>query len=165
VLVLIGLGGNIGNVQRALTDALARLAEVTTVRAVSGLWQSAPIGPDQPEYLNAAALVDSALSPLELLAHCNLFEALAGRDRMSEIRWGPRPLDLDLLLAENLISTGPALVLPHPRLASRRFALLPACELLPNAIHPRHLRSLVDLLAVLDPAAQPCHRVFAPGAW
>lgn len=165
MLVLIGLGGNLGDVQRTFALALTRLAEAVTVRAVSGLWRSAPIGPDQPEYLNAAVLVDSAMPPIELLAHCHLLEARAGRDRATETKWGPRPLDLDLLLAENLISAGPALVLPHPRLDSRRFALLPACELQPAWVHPRRLQSIKELLETLDPTEQPCHRVAAPGTW
>lgn len=159
--LLLGLGGNSGDVPAAFARCAAELARHVPVIAVSGLWRSAPLGPPQPEFFNAALLV-RLTSPLRrLLALCETLEAAAGRDRRREQRWGPRPLDIDLLIAPGLVVDSPDLVLPHARLHVRRFALLPACELAPDWPHPRLQRPLAELLAALDPLAQPCDPVGA----
>lgn len=157
--VLIGLGGNVGDVAAAFARAADALAGRFGNLQRSSLWRTAPQGPAQPEYLNAAVLLDAEVHPLQILVVCRRLEAEAGRERRSEQRWGPRPLDLDLLAAESLVVSSPALTLPHPRLPVRRFALLPACELAPTWVHPRLHRSLAELAAALDPAAQPCERI------
>ena len=156
--LLIGLGGNLGDVAAALAAAADGLARRCRIAGRSSVWQTAPVGPPQPEYLNAALLVDTEVDPLRLLACTQRLEVEAGRDRAAEVRLGPRPLDVDLLVALELVVEGPALTLPHPFLAARRFALLPACELAPAWVHPRLHRTLGELLASLDPAGQRCER-------
>jgi 2-amino-4-hydroxy-6-hydroxymethyldihydropteridine diphosphokinase len=159
--LLLGLGGNLGDVAASFATATAALAREHRLLATSGLWRSTPIGPPQPNYLNAALLLEVCNPLPELFAACQRLEAAAGRDRRHEARWGPRTLDVDLLMTPGLVLESLRLTLPHPRLAERRFALLPACELAPDWIHPRLNRTLRDLLAALDPLAQPCHRLGA----
>ncbi len=138
VSVLLGLGGNLGDPRSAFGDALAALAAEGRVVAVSRLWRTRAVGPEQPDYLNAATLILWPLGPRSLLARCRALEIAAGRDRQHETRWGPRTLDLDLLLADGVICRGPTLELPHPRLHERRFALEPAAEVAPDWIHPKN---------------------------
>jgi len=157
--ILIGLGGNLGDVAGAFGAAAEALAARFAVVARSSLWRSAAVGPPQPEFLNAALLVEAEEEPFSVLALLQTLEAGAGRDRRGESRFGPRTLDLDLLLAPWLVVESPALTLPHPRLAERRFALLPAAELAPGWTHPRRRLTLTELAAALDPREQPCERI------
>jgi 2-amino-4-hydroxy-6-hydroxymethyldihydropteridine diphosphokinase len=133
--IVIGLGGNLGDAAAIIERfdrarfALAALASdrITSAR----LYRSAPIGPDQPWFLNTAlriALPDA--QPAELLATLLEIERLLGRRRAEEARWGPRPIDLDLLVWGSRVIRTPELDVPHPRLAERRFALLPLIDLL-----------------------------------
>lgn len=159
--LVLGFGGNLGAVAASFADAAAALAREHHLLATSGLWRSVPLGPPQPNYLNAALLVDVGIPLRDLLAACQDLETAAGRKRACEVRWGPRALDIDLLMAPGLVVESTLLTLPHPRLAERRFALLPACELVPDWIHPRLHRPLQELLDALDPLAQPCERLGA----
>lgn len=134
--VVLGLGGNTGEPASAFRKALERLACDGRIEAVSRLWRTRPVGPMQPDYLNAAAVFSWPAGPRSLLARCRQLEAAAGRDRSTEARWGPRVLDLDLLLAEALVCRGPTLELPHPCFHERRFALEPAAEVAPEWRHP-----------------------------
>ena len=163
--VVLGLGGNVGDVGTSFATALRGLATGARVEAVSSLWRTAPVGPDQPEFLNAAALVGWPGHPLELLVVALGLEAAAGRDRRCERRWGPRTLDLDLLLAEDIVIESPGLVVPHPRLAERRFALAPAAELVPDWRHPRLHRTVADLAADRVVAGQRCERIGRLEGW
>lgn len=157
--IVLGLGGNLGDVSAAFAVTLAALCgEFGNVRA-SSLWSSAPIGPPQRDFLNAAVLLGIDVHPLRLLAFTRSLEAAAGRDRTSEAHWGPRVLDIDLLLAEDIVIEGPELTLPHPRLHERQFALLPAAELAADWIHPRLQRSLAELATAIAPTTQPCRRL------
>ena len=157
--LVIGLGGNVGDVPRAFAAAAAGLARELRVLARSGLWRSAPLGPEQPDYCNAALLVESEVHPRTVLALTQRLEAAAGRERAHAERWGPRPLDLDLLLAPGLVVESAALTLPHPRLAERRFALAPAAEVAPEWLHPRRHRTLAELADLPALLAQRCERV------
>ena len=157
--LVIGFGGNRGDVAGAFAGAAAGLASELRMLARSGLWRSAPQGPPQDDFTNAALLVETAAHPLALLALCLRLETAAGRDREHETRWGPRPLDLDLLLAPGLVIESTALTLPHPRLAERRFALAPAAEVAPGWLHPRLHRTLAELATVPAILAQRCERV------
>jgi len=161
--VLLGLGGNVGDVSAAFAVATSALREHVGVLRASSTWRSAPIGLPQPDFLNTALLVDTDEHPFRLLSLCHALEAAAGRDRSREARWGPRPLDLDLLLVEGVVVVSRELTLPHPRLHQRRFALLPGAELAADWVHPRLHRSLAELAAALDPFAQPCERLGGPG--
>lgn len=134
--VILGLGGNTGEPETSFRHALDELAHGGRIEAVSRLWRTRPVGPPQPDYLNAAAVVWWPRGPHSLLARCRQLEAAAGRDRSTGERWGPRTLDLDLLLAEDVVCRGPVLELPHPQLHERRFALEPAAELAPGWLHP-----------------------------
>jgi len=165
VRLLIGLGGNQGDVLGAFSRALVGLELRATVLARSSVWRSAPQGPPQPDYLNAAMLVETTDHPLAILAFCQQLEAEMGRARARERRWGPRPLDLDLLIAPGLVIEAPVLVLPHPRLAERRFALAPAAELAPDWLHPRLQRTLAELASAPEIAAQRCEPTAAATGW
>jgi 2-amino-4-hydroxy-6-hydroxymethyldihydropteridine diphosphokinase len=156
VRILVSLGGNVGDVMVTFARALTALARETRVLARSSVWRSAPLGPPQHDFLNAAALVEMDAHPLALLALCQRLEAAAGRDRIREECWGPRPLDLDLLIAPGVVIESPTLTLPHAHLAERRFALAPAAELAPDWVHPRLYRTLAELAASPSLVAQRC---------
>jgi 2-amino-4-hydroxy-6-hydroxymethyldihydropteridine diphosphokinase len=134
--ILIGLGGNLGEPETAFSQALRALADEGHLKAVSRLWRTRPVGPSQPDFFNAAALIAWPEGPRSLLRRSREFELAAGRNRKMEERWGPRILDLDLLMAASTVCRGPDLDLPHPRLHERRFALEPAAELVPDWVHP-----------------------------
>jgi 2-amino-4-hydroxy-6-hydroxymethyldihydropteridine diphosphokinase len=127
--VVIGLGGNVGDVAATFVrarEAIAQLGGVTS----APLYRTAAIGPAQPPYLNSALRVRwQPASASELIATVLEIERLLGRDRRGEKRWGPRPIDLDVLLwGERSVRT-PELEVPHPRLRERRFALRPVIDL------------------------------------
>jgi 2-amino-4-hydroxy-6-hydroxymethyldihydropteridine diphosphokinase len=147
VEVAIGLGGNVGSPELAFGRALEGLAARVGRLAVSPLYVTAPVGgPPQPDFLNAAATFRTSLSPLELLALLRRLETEAGRERLGE-RYGPRPLDLDILLYGDLEIDIPGLVIPHPRLAERRFVLAPLADLVPDLVVPGTGRTVASLLA------------------
>jgi 2-amino-4-hydroxy-6-hydroxymethyldihydropteridine diphosphokinase len=143
--ILIGLGGNLGQPEEAFSMALEALANEGRVTAFSRLWRTRPIGPSQPDFLNAAVLIDWAAGPRSLLDRCRELEVATGRNRENEETWGPRFLDLDLLIAASAVCRGPDLEIPHPRLHQRRFALEPAVELVPDWIHPLLGRTIEEL--------------------
>jgi len=145
VRVVLGLGGNMGDSRIAFSECLLALAAEGRIIAVSRLWHTRAVGPPQPDYLNAAVLIEWPAGPRALLARCLELEAMAGRDRSAEVRWGPRVLDIDLLLAEKVVCRGPMLTLPHPRLHERRFALEPAAEVAPDWTHPLLGRTVLEL--------------------
>lgn len=131
--VYVGLGSNLDQPRQQLLRAFQELAELprTQLKGRSSLWASAPMGPaDQPDYLNAAALLETSLEPMELLDRLQAIEAAHHRRR--ERRWGPRTLDLDLLLYDERILDLPRLKIPHPGLHQRDFVLAPLLELDPG---------------------------------
>jgi 2-amino-4-hydroxy-6-hydroxymethyldihydropteridine diphosphokinase len=134
--ILLGLGGNLGKPDEAFARALGALAGGGQVVAASRLWRTRPVGPSQPDFLNAAAVIEWPDEPRSLLDRCRELEVATGRDRAGEDRWGPRSLDLDLLMAQAAVIRGPELEIPHPRLHQRRFALEPAAEVAATWIHP-----------------------------
>jgi len=151
--VYIGLGSNLGNRELHLRDALAAMGRIdaVTVLGCSSLYDSAPVGPPQPRYLNAVAKLDCELLPQRLLCILQQIELDLGRDRAA--KWGPRPIDLDILLWEGLVVADPNLQVPHLELHKRRFVLEPLCELAPDLGHPLlgvPMRSLLASLAAQD---------------
>ena len=137
----IGLGSNLDNPVAHLRRALAELAELpdTRMHKRSRLYQSKPLGPqDQPDYLNAVAALQTQLEARELMQHLREIEQHHGRQRNPDNRWGPRILDLDLLLYGELTLQTPELTLPHPELHKRSFVLYPLAELAPDLIIPGH---------------------------
>ena len=141
---VVSLGANIGDPKANLDLAVALLREATDVIAVSGYLQTKPVGgPEQPDYLNAVAIVESELPAKDLLALLNGIETAMGRTR--EIHWGPRVIDLDLIQYGGLLVSDEKLTLPHPRAHERRFVLAPWFEIEPEAILLTHGR-ISDLL-------------------
>jgi 2-amino-4-hydroxy-6-hydroxymethyldihydropteridine diphosphokinase len=143
----IGLGSNLGEREATLRAALERLAagEEIDVVAVSSFRETDPVGKlDQPRFVNAAAALDTGLAPRELLERLLEVERGLGRDRAREERWGPRTIDLDLLLYGDEEIDEPGLSVPHPRLAERAFVLEPLLDLDPELRLPdgRRLRDL-----------------------
>jgi len=136
----VGLGSNLGDRLGLLRAARAAIAAAagTRVTAASRVYETAPVGPgDQGPYLNAAIEVETRLEPRPLLDLLLATERRLGRDRSAEaIRWGPRTIDLDLLLAGDACIEGGALELPHPRLHERAFVLLPLAEVAGEIVHP-----------------------------
>ncbi len=135
VPAVIALGANLGDRQATLQAALTGLSsfEGIRLREVSPVVETAAVGgPPQPDYLNAVLLLETTLSPLELLAACQQVEAEQGRQRV--VRWGPRTLDLDLIAYAALRVGSPQLVLPHPRAAERAFVLDPWLSVDPGAV-------------------------------
>jgi len=141
---VVSLGANIGDPKANLDLAVALLREATDVIAVSSYLQTKPVGgPEQPDYLNAVAIVESELPAKDLLAVLNGIETAMGRTR--EIHWGPRVIDLDLIQYGGLLVNDEKLTLPHPRAHERRFVLAPWFEIEPEAILLTHGR-ISDLL-------------------
>jgi 2-amino-4-hydroxy-6-hydroxymethyldihydropteridine diphosphokinase len=142
----IGLGSNLGDREAALRDALDLLGD--EVVAVSSFRDTDPVGYlDQPRFLNAAAALETELEPRALLDRLLAIELELGRTREGP-RFGPRTIDLDLLLYGDEVIDEPGLVVPHPRLAERRFVLEPLAELDPELVVPG-LGRVTDLLARL----------------
>jgi 2-amino-4-hydroxy-6-hydroxymethyldihydropteridine diphosphokinase len=141
---VISLGANIGDPKANLDLAIGLLREATEVIAVSSYLQTKPVGgPEQSDYLNAVAIVESELPAKDLLALLNGIETAMGRTR--EIHWGPRVIDLDLIQYGGLLVSDEKLTLPHPRAHERRFVLAPWFEIEPEAILLTHGR-ISDLL-------------------
>jgi 2-amino-4-hydroxy-6-hydroxymethyldihydropteridine diphosphokinase len=131
----VGIGSNLGEPERQIVSALEQLAAEAGIEvvAVSTLRETEPVGYlDQPNFLNGAAQVETELPPRELLERLLAIEARLGRVRGEGPRFGPRTIDLDLLVYDDETVDEPGLTLPHPRLAERRFALEPLAELAPG---------------------------------
>ncbi len=153
----LGLGANLGdrlaNLQRAV-DLLGADPGIRVV-ASSRIWETEPVGgPDQPDHLNVVVRIDTELEPTPLLGACLRVEHVLGRVR--DVRWGPRIIDIDVLLFGQAIFDEPGLTLPHPRMLERAFVLLPLLELVPDPVLPdgrRVLDATIDTDGV---------RLFAP---
>lgn len=146
----VALGANLGPREITLLRAVDLLAETegVEVRAVSQLRETEPVGVvEQPLFLNGAVALDTSLSPRELLER--LLEIERGLGRVRDVRWGPRVVDLDLLVYGDLQVDEPGLRVPHPRLHERRFVLEPLAELDPDLEIPG-CGPMSDLLAALD---------------
>ena len=141
----IGLGSNLGDSRSILSGAIDRLRSSSQIEiiAVSSWYQTAPIGPPQPDYLNGCATLQTSLAPLDLLNLLHSIESEFGRIRQE--RWGARTLDLDLLLYDDLIINLPTLQIPHPRMLERAFVLTPLAEIAPDAIEPKSGQSIAIL--------------------
>lgn len=133
---LLGLGANLGDRQQQLDRALELLARSSSIVAVSQYLATTPVGgPDhQDTFLNAAAVLETNLSPLELWQSFRQIESSLGRQR--GVRWEARSIDLDLLLYDDLVWQSPELTLPHPWMIARRFVLQPASEIASDWVHP-----------------------------
>lgn len=154
-LAAIALGSNLasqfGDPAANLREAAVHLNTLGTVRALSSFFETAPVGyVDQPNFTNAAALLETELEPAELMTALLAIERAMGRDRSAAVpAKGPRIVDLDLLLMADIILNTPSLTLPHPALAERRFVLEPLAEIAPALVDPRTGRTVAEMLAQL----------------
>lgn len=157
----LGLGANVGDPLETLTAAVEVLDDIDgfAVVDVSGVYLSAPWPPpddpravEQDDYLNLVVHGLTSLTPHQLLRETQLIEAAFGRDRTNERRWGPRVLDIDLLLVGDEVVDTPELVVPHPRIGERSFVLIPLMEVMPGGALPdgRRLTRLAMELAPID---------------
>lgn len=151
--VVIALGSNIGESELILRSAINSIKECVDVFAVSRFYTTAPVGgPEQPDYLNAVLVGDcTELTPIALLHTLQRIEAAAGRTR--GIHWGPRTLDLDLIIFGDEILASPELTVPHPRAHERRFVLEPWHEIDPTGVIPGRgaVVQLLESLSSEDP--------------
>jgi 2-amino-4-hydroxy-6-hydroxymethyldihydropteridine diphosphokinase len=150
---LLALGGNVGRVRETFDRALVMLCEGTRLRlkARSSDYATPPWGvEDQPPFVNLCIAVETDLTPPALLGRVQMVEQALGRRRAQERRWGPRPIDIDILAYDDLTIVGADLTLPHPRLFERAFVLVPLAEIVPERlIAGRRVR---DALAEVDAA-------------
>ncbi|WP_373044421.1 2-amino-4-hydroxy-6-hydroxymethyldihydropteridine diphosphokinase [Vulgatibacter sp.] len=133
-LAYVALGANLGDRLATLREAVRRIdgSHGLTVLRCSAVWETAAVGPPQPDYLNAVIEVDACKAPWAHLQRLHEIERSLGRVRRAEERWGPRTLDLDLLWQGGLILQQGDLELPHPRITERSFVLAPLAELAPS---------------------------------
>ncbi len=153
VRAVVGIGTNVGDRLATIEATLWTLDDTAGIDVVdvSGVYETLPWGGvDQDPYLNAVVVLDTTLSPHGLLADLQATEAAFGRDRDHEVRWGPRTLDLDVLLYGDAVVDTPDLVVPHPRLRERAFVLVPLVEVLPGGRLPDDTR-LTTVLTSLAP--------------
>lgn len=162
----IGLGGNLGNPVRNLCEAVLALDahESIDVQRLSRLYRSLPWGvTDQPDFHNAVVAVSTTLAPEPLLSELLSLEAQLGRVR-GPARWGPRHIDLDLLMYDGALVDSPQLTLPHPRLSERAFVLVPLMDIAPN-LKPPGFASLADALTSLPAGDRDGLTPVADAAW
>jgi len=143
-IAYIGIGSNLGDKRAACSKAIELLADAGRVVRVSSFYYTEPIGlQEQDDFMNAVIALETGLAPRALLEACNAIEAKLGRTRTR--KWGPRAIDLDILLYGSQVVNEPDLVIPHPLMAGRRFVLAPLAEIAPQAVHPV-LHKTADLL-------------------
>ncbi|TFI53194.1 2-amino-4-hydroxy-6-hydroxymethyldihydropteridine diphosphokinase [Mastigocladus laminosus UU774] len=148
--VAIALGSNLGDSYTILETAIENLVQIpaTILEARSSWYQTKAIGPPQPDYLNGCVILHVKISPYLLLTSLLDIETKFGRVRKE--RWGPRTLDLDLLLYDDLILDTPKLQIPHPRMRERAFVLVPLAEIAPKWVDPVSGRSILELSKDID---------------
>ncbi|MEQ9478654.1 MAG: 2-amino-4-hydroxy-6-hydroxymethyldihydropteridine diphosphokinase [Algiphilus sp.] len=151
VTAAIGFGANLGQPDKQIRHAITAVGTLpdTRLMAASALYRSAPMGPPQPDYCNAVAVIETRLAPLSLLRALQALEVQAGRNRDGE-RWCARELDCDLLCYGDRVEALPGLTLPHPGIAARNFVLLPLAEIAPRLEIPG--------LGVVATLAEACSR-------
>ncbi|MBD2636421.1 2-amino-4-hydroxy-6-hydroxymethyldihydropteridine diphosphokinase [Limnothrix sp. FACHB-881] len=149
----IALGGNLGDVAATFERALAALDATPGIQVTgrSRWYRNPPMGPPQPDFLNGCALLKVALSPEALLDRLQALENEAGRVRT--VHWGPRTLDLDLLLYGDRVMQTPRLQVPHPGLGDRAFFAVPLAEIAPDWVEPLTGRAIAQIVQTLDCSA------------
>jgi 2-amino-4-hydroxy-6-hydroxymethyldihydropteridine diphosphokinase len=143
-IVFLGLGSNLGNRARNIYGALRHLGSSLALGEISRLYETEPVGlADQPWFLNLVCRGGTELEPLQLLAFAKRIERSMGRKE--GVRFGPRVVDIDLLLYDDLVLETDELQIPHPRLHERGFVLIPLKELAPDLVHPRLGQTVSEL--------------------
>jgi len=148
--VVIGFGSNLGDRRQTIRLAADEVARLGSQRSRSALYETAPLGPPQPAYLNGALRLTTSLEPVALLSALLAIERGLGRIRRE--RWGPRTIDLDILWFQDREFASPELTVPHPGLRDRAFALRPLLDVAPDATDPRDGTSYRAALSALDAA-------------
>lgn len=147
--VYLALGSNLGDRRGNLTAALRRLSAAVHIDALSSLYETEPVGYlDQPQFLNMVCRGNTRLSPTDLLHHTQKIEIALGRQ--PTFRNGPRPIDIDILLYDDLQIEQEGLTIPHPRMTERAFVLAPLAEIAPELIHPMSGKTMQQLLATVS---------------
>jgi 2-amino-4-hydroxy-6-hydroxymethyldihydropteridine diphosphokinase len=148
-IVYLALGSNLGDRRANLTAAVRGLPPATTVLRASGIYETEPWGYlEQPAFLNQVLETETSLSPTDLLAALKRLETRLGRQ--ATFRYGPRLIDLDILLYDQLVLNQSDLVIPHPQLSQRAFILVPLAELAPDLLHPLLWASMAELKDRID---------------
>lgn len=159
--VFIALGSNLGDRKANLVAAIERLGNLGVVTRASPVYETEPWGiTAQPRFLNQVVELQTDLPPHELLRHLKAIETVMGRDTAGP-RYGPRLIDLDILLYDDLALTSYALTVPHPRLCERAFVLVPLADLAADRIHPRLGLTMRELLARVDRSGVRLYEAFA----
>ena len=148
--IFLGIGSNEGDSLELISRAVRGLREIPGVQLeqMASIYETEPVGPPQPKYLNTVVEIATALEPRRLLDALKALERLLGRAPSTQ-RWGPRVIDLDILLYDDRVLDEPALSIPHPRMHERRFVLEPLAQLVPDLIHPVLKQTIARLLATL----------------
>lgn len=157
-LCAIALGSNLGDSLTTVNSALETIATIPNIniQTTSSWYQTAPVGPPQPDFINGCAILQVQMSPQSVLSTLLQIESQFGRTRQA--RWGPRSLDLDLLLYNDLILDTPTLQIPHPRMHERAFVLIPLAEITPTWIEPVSGKAIAELVQAVD--CSGVHRLF-----
>jgi 2-amino-4-hydroxy-6-hydroxymethyldihydropteridine diphosphokinase len=148
VTAYIALGSNMGDKMAICQQALGCLNKSGRITRVSSFYCTEPVGyPDQEDFVNAVVELETDLSPLALLAACHVVEDSLGRSR--QVHWGPRTIDLDILLYGDKVIDIAELSIPHPLMTKRGFVLVPLCEIASQAVHPTLMKTVEELLREL----------------
>jgi 2-amino-4-hydroxy-6-hydroxymethyldihydropteridine diphosphokinase len=151
-IAYVGLGSNIGDKAGNMMRALEILGQFDGLKVtkISSFYETEPVGyEDQNWFVNAVAQIETIFPPEELLSMLKKTEQVIGR--RETIRWGPREIDLDLLMYDQLCFDSPELVIPHPRMHERAFVLVPLVEIVPDQVHPILKKTVTELLTELQP--------------